>query len=303
MEAVVADLHNQLGKKSSFESAATALASLFRDRYDGATAAEKRAMYAAACRAGSLLQSRYTGKGFWIAGQILFEEAGDAITDPQEQENMMNWLTKAREFLHEDEDNSQPQQQARAGPSSPFLFEGQLTVDPEPRPPLWLLAPTTYHYGPAQLDGEGEHDDEELEDYVQSLTALENFVIEQAVRLSQEQDTQKGPPPASKDEVAKLSIVRVTEEVLKGLGDGTECAVCREVLVVGDEMQEMPCKHYFHPLCLKPWLEEHNSCPVCRYEMRTDDHEYESRKEREAEAEAERKGAANALPGLDFMYV
>lgn len=49
--------------------------------------------------------------------------------------------------------------------------------------------------------------------------------------------------------------------------------------------------------------DEHNSCPICRHELLTDDHKYESWKEREKEAAEERKGAANALRGGEYMYV
>lgn len=62
------------------------------------------------------------------------------------------------------------------------------------------------------------------------------------------------PPPASKEVVANLPIISVTEEILARLGRETQCAVCRENLVVNDKMQELPCKHLFHPPCLKPWL-------------------------------------------------
>lgn len=51
------------------------------------------------------------------------------------------------------------------------------------------------------------------------------------------------------------------------------------------------------------WQDEHNSCPICRHELKTDDHAYESWKEREKEAEEERKGAANAVRGGEYMYV
>lgn len=64
----------------------------------------------------------------------------------------------------------------------------------------------------------------------------------------------RGTPPASKEEVAKLQVHDVTEPLLKQLGEDVECAVCKEQLVVGAKMQEMPCKHLFHPDCLKPWL-------------------------------------------------
>lgn len=62
------------------------------------------------------------------------------------------------------------------------------------------------------------------------------------------------PPPASKEVVANLPVITVTDEVLARLGSETECAVCRETLVVNDKMQELPCKHLYHPPCLKPWL-------------------------------------------------
>jgi len=51
------------------------------------------------------------------------------------------------------------------------------------------------------------------------------------------------------------------------------------------------------------WQDEHNSCPICRHELQTDDHAYESWKEREKEAAEERKGAENAVRGGEFMYI
>jgi E3 ubiquitin-protein ligase AIP2 len=116
-------------------------------------------------------------------------------------------------------------------------------------------------------------------------------------------------PPASKKVVASLPKETLTEERLQELGGpDVRCPVCMEDLAVGDEVQVMPCnaadgKHVFHPPCLAPWLAENNSCPTCRHELPTDDHQYERRKEREREEAEERRGAENAVSHNEFLYI
>uniref|UniRef100_A0A4W3HGH4 Ring finger protein 126 n=1 Tax=Callorhinchus milii TaxID=7868 RepID=A0A4W3HGH4_CALMI len=70
-----------------------------------------------------------------------------------------------------------------------------------------------------------------------------------------------GPPPADKDKIKTLPTVQVTEGQV---GTGTECPVCKEDYGVGENVRQLPCNHLFHNDCIVPWLEMHDTCPVCR---------------------------------------
>lgn len=87
-----------------------------------------------------------------------------------------------------------------------------------------------------------------------------------------------GPPPASKEVLESLPKLDVTDEFLKNR-ELAECSVCKEEFKKNDKVRQLPCKHVFHPDCILPWLKEHNSCPTCRFELPTDDRDYEKMKE------------------------
>ncbi|XP_047978150.1 E3 ubiquitin-protein ligase RDUF1-like [Salvia hispanica] len=70
--------------------------------------------------------------------------------------------------------------------------------------------------------------------------------------------------PASKRAVASLPAVQVQACHVDA---EPYCAVCTDAFVVGAEAREMPCKHLYHADCIFPWLNLHNSCPVCRHEL------------------------------------
>ena len=92
-------------------------------------------------------------------------------------------------------------------------------------------------------------------------------------------DTNKyGNPPASKDSVEKLKKIKINEEKMKEFGIENSCAVCKDEFNIGEECLLMPCEHHFHENCLIPWLKERNSCPICRYELPTDDKDFEEMK-------------------------
>lgn len=86
----------------------------------------------------------------------------------------------------------------------------------------------------------------------------------------------KGNPPASKDEVESLPIKTLTKE---DLSTYDECAICLSQYEEGEQVKEVPCHHAFHVDCIDKWLNMSNFCPVCKYELKTDDEDYEKQKE------------------------
>ncbi|XP_028796747.1 E3 ubiquitin-protein ligase Praja-2-like [Neltuma alba] len=86
----------------------------------------------------------------------------------------------------------------------------------------------------------------------------------------------KGSPPAAKSVVENLPLVELTEEDL--VGENVACAVCKDEIIWKEKVRRLPCSHFYHGECIMPWLSIRNTCPVCRYELPTDDPDYEQRK-------------------------
>ncbi|KAL6643246.1 hypothetical protein ACP70R_021427 [Stipagrostis hirtigluma subsp. patula] len=102
--------------------------------------------------------------------------------------------------------------------------------------------------------------------------------LEQLIEQLAENDPNRyGTPPAAKSALTALPDVVVTEAMVAA-AEGAECAVCKEDFSPGEGAKQMPCKHIYHADCIVPWLELHNSCPICRFELPTDDPDYEGRK-------------------------
>lgn len=98
--------------------------------------------------------------------------------------------------------------------------------------------------------------------------------LEHLIQQLAENDPNKyGTPPAAKSAIDALPVISISEGHLGT--DAAQCAVCKEEFELGSQVKQLPCNHMYHPDCILPWLEQHNSCPVCRYELPTDDPDYE----------------------------
>lgn len=106
--------------------------------------------------------------------------------------------------------------------------------------------------------GSSSNDDGLLEEYV--LGAGLSLLLQ---HLAENDTSRYGTPPAKKEVVEALPTVKIEEVV--------SCSVCLDDLELGSQAKKMPCEHKFHSSCILPWLELHSSCPVCRFELPSDE--------------------------------
>nr|XP_023993848.1 E3 ubiquitin-protein ligase RNF115-like [Salvelinus alpinus] len=119
----------------------------------------------------------------------------------------------------------------------------------------WSVLPTmeTQAIAPAALSGMLHSNPG---DYAWGQGGLDAVITE---LLGQFEGT--GPPPAEKEMISSLPTVNVSQEQTDSR---LECPVCREEYSMGESVKQLPCLHYFHSDCIVPWLELHDTCPVCR---------------------------------------
>lgn len=77
-----------------------------------------------------------------------------------------------------------------------------------------------------------------------------------------------GPPPAEKEKISSIPTVNVSQDQADC---SMECPVCKEDFAVGEPVRQLPCNHFFHSDCIVPWLEMHDTCPVCRKGLNGED--------------------------------
>ncbi|CAN4088763.1 unnamed protein product [Withania somnifera] len=56
--------------------------------------------------------------------------------------------------------------------------------------------------------------------------------------------------------LSNLSLIRTELE--------KQCTICQEEYEAEDEMGKLDCGHFYHIRCIKHWLSQKNSCPVCK---------------------------------------
>lgn len=73
-----------------------------------------------------------------------------------------------------------------------------------------------------------------------------------------------GPPPMSTDDIKLIPTIKVNQTQVEA---SLQCSVCWDDFKLDEEVRQLRCEHIFHSDCIIPWLELHDTCPVCRKEQ------------------------------------
>ena len=139
---------------------------------------------------------------------------------------------------------------------------------------------------------------------------ISNFInpMTRIVFINNMQNQHQGNPPASKTAIDKLKHFKMEKKYCKKSDNDPnklefpECSICLMEINEGRDTILLPCGHMFHNGCVTKWLSIHNTCPLCRFELPTDNDDYErQRNERNQQREANIRNNPNVHP-IDFNH-
>ena len=112
---------------------------------------------------------------------------------------------------------------------------------------------------------------------------ISNFInpMTRIVFINNMQNQHQGNPPASQTAIDKLKHFKMEKKYCKKDDkdpkklEFPECSICLTEVNEGQDTILLPCGHMFHDECVTKWLKIHNTCPLCRFEIPTDNADYE----------------------------
>ena len=115
---------------------------------------------------------------------------------------------------------------------------------------------------------------------------ISNFInpMTRIVFINSMQNQHQGNPPAAKSSLDKLKHFNMEKKYCKkdekdpSKIEYPTCSICLMDINDGQKTILLPCGHMFHDECVTKWLNIHNTCPLCRFELPTDDPEYERKR-------------------------
>jgi len=142
----------------------------------------------------------------------------------------------------------------------------------------------------SSISNSNSRDTQELDQLRTDLVTLERIftsLLGQSLQVSNGPgsllaDAANGPnslsnsscPPASPHVIDTLATIKVSHEDLED-DTNKECCICFIEHSVNDAVARLPCGHFYHKHCITEWLNKRCTCPICRWELETEDDLFE----------------------------
>lgn len=114
----------------------------------------------------------------------------------------------------------------------------------------------------------------QLRSEMMTLERMFQTLLESQRSGSSLESNRTGYPPASTRTIKNLPTIVVSKRDLED-GCNKECSVCFLEFNVNDKVSRLQCGHFFHPECVNEWLQKKCTCPICRWELETEDQLFE----------------------------
>ncbi|PVV01837.1 hypothetical protein BB560_003732 [Smittium megazygosporum] len=110
--------------------------------------------------------------------------------------------------------------------------------------------------------------------YEDSFSENQDILLAQMISALEQQENSGKTYPTDKqflDSLPKLDRNSLPSDELCVI-----CGIsyCSEDFVRSDDIIKLPCNHMFDQECINPWLKHNNTCPICRFELPSDDPEW-----------------------------
>lgn len=65
--------------------------------------------------------------------------------------------------------------------------------------------------------------------------------------------------------LSETEINRIVEDSTTTSNEALQCVICFENMEANSQVCKLACEHCFHEHCIRRWLSENTTCPVCRF--------------------------------------
>jgi hypothetical protein len=83
------------------------------------------------------------------------------------------------------------------------------------------------------------------------------------IRESMDDFSMSVPLRPSEEQLRERTTVHTLTE-----NSEANCAICQDIMVVGQVIRRLSCQHAFHLSCVDVWFSSHPTCPTCRHDIR-----------------------------------